>query len=93
MLAPKELNLKTLLHLSKRLFILAYGSQYIPVVHVAARHFRARGVRLRTPLALFCTEKGRFEGCLVDILFIFSLFKCDLIYYSSVSLDDQVLAP
>ena len=50
---------------------------------------------------ILCTEKGRFEGYLVDILFISSLFKnalnlllkCDLIYYSSVCMDDQVLAP
>ena len=50
---------------------------------------------------IFCTEKGRFEGYFDDILFISSLFKnalnlllkCDLIYYSSVCMDDQVLAP
>ena len=50
---------------------------------------------------ILCTEKGRFEGYLVDILFISSLFKnalnlllkCDLIYYSSLCVDDQVLAP
>ena len=46
-----------------------------------------------------CTEKGRFEGYFDDILFISSLIKnalnlllkCDLIYYSSVCVDDQVL--
>ena len=57
-------------------------------------------VRSRVHIIL-CTEKGRFEGYLVDILFSSSLFKnalnlllkCDLIYYSSVCVDDQVLEP
>ena len=75
-----------------------------------ARHIRdARGhevfgyenLCVRRVHKILCTEKGRFEGYLVDILFISSLFKnalnlllkCDLIYYSSVCMDDQVLAP
>jgi hypothetical protein len=43
------------------------------------------GMLVATRCSATNTEKGRFEGCLVDILFISSLFKCDLIYYSNAT--------
>jgi len=95
----------------QRLLVLALFLVDNGDVVVRRRHVRdARGhevfgyenlcVRSRVHKIL-CTEKGRFEGYLVDIRFISSLFKnalnlplkCDLIYYSSVCVDDQVLAP
>ena len=69
---------------------------------VATRYSATKILCVRSRVhKILCTEKGRFKGYLVDILFISSLFKnalnlllkCDLIYYSSVYMDDQGSGP
>ncbi len=99
-------DLESLLVVLQRSLVLTLAVVNTPEVSITHDHVRdARGhevfgyenLCVRRVHKILCTEKGRFEGYLVDILFSSSLFKnalnlllkCDLICYSSVCADDQ----